>query len=690
MSSAIIEWLDRHSGFWLYAAALMLCMLAAYESQVWRLGIYYDDWEGIFLYKQGFSALQIWNYFLSDRPFSTIVHVLYNPLIGTSTLGWHALGLLLNWGAVLLLVKTLLDVWPRRVTEAGWIGLLVALYPGMHRQFVVHTSMPHYTSMLLFTLSLFLMVKAFQGGSHRRLWLGISVALALLQALIIEYFAGLELIRIFILFYMFRSEAAGWKEAARRALRAWLPYALVFAGFLIYHFGLLPAMQPAGQGVKNPIGFFGQLLRHPLGTVVHYAQSVVQDALYSILYAWTTPWVPMELNLQARTVLASWALGIAAAAISGAVISRWQNKAGAPNDRVSAPFIAATCVAAFLLGGLPIWIADRQAVVGTWADRYLFGEIMGAVPLFVVGLVWLVGQGRKNMQNLVLAVLLAGSISLQVRVADEYASWWSRTRDYYWQLKWRAPSLEPGTFLVTTSTPVAGTDSYQNGLVVNTAFNPGYGKEEVQYWWFNGPEDLFIWSLDKYRPASAVTFEHRSLRFQSDMRHALPVVQDKDSSSRCIQVLDSVYEGEPILSQADEQMFPIAHPETILLQEKPLPQDVFGPEPPHTWCYYYQRADLGRQYKQWDQVLQLWKQAGSVTSAFAYGSEYLPFIEAFANRGQWGQATTLTLKANARTPDMSTVLCSNWARIVKEAPASDAGAASWAQVKEALACSGSE
>jgi hypothetical protein len=686
MISGLAGWLDHQNGFWLYAVALMLSMLAAYESQVWRLGIFYDDWEGIFLYKQGFSALQIWNYFLSDRPFSALVHILYNPLVGTSTLGWHLLGLLLNWGAVLLLVRAVLDVWPRRVMEAGWIGLLLALYPGMHRQFVVHTSMPHYTSMLLFTLSLYLMIRAFHAPSRRGLLLGISVALALLQVLLIEYFAGLELIRLLILYYMFRSRAESWKDAARRAVRAWLPYALVFAVFLLYHFALLPAMQPAGQPVKNEIGFFGNLLSHPLAALVQYTQNILQDALYSILYVWTLPWVPAELSLQTRTILASWALGIVAAAVCALVMSRWQARSGQPQDQVAPGFLPLLCGSAFLLGGLPVWIADRQAVVGTWADRYLFGQIMGAVPLFVIGTVWLVGQGRKSVQNLVFAALLAGSISLQVRVGDQYASWWNRTRDYYWQLKWRAPSLQPGTFLVTTSTPVGGTDSYQNGLLMNTAFNAGYAKETLQYWWYNGPEELWVWSLGKYRPASIVMYKQRSLIFQSDMKHALPVVQDKSSSSRCIQVLDPIYEGEPLLSEADQQMFSIARPGMILLPEKPLPQDVFGPEPPHTWCYYYQRADLARQYAQWDQVLALWKQAGPLTSTVAYGPEYIPFIEAAANRGDWEQATDLTLKANATSPGMSTVLCRNWSRFLKEKALSEGRGAAWSQVKEVLAC----
>ena len=686
MRSSIDGWFGRHSGFGLYAAALLVCMLAAYESQVWRLGIYYDDWEGIFLYKQGFSALQIWNYFLSDRPFSALVHVLYNPIIGTSTLGWHILGLLLNGGAVLLLVATLLRVWPGRVMEAGWIGLLLAVYPGMHRQFVIHTSMPHYTSMLLFALSLYLMVRAEGGARPRRLLLALSVALAVVQVLIIEYFAGLELVRVLVLFAMFRGQGADRRQARRRALRAWLPYALVFAGFMAYHFVALPAMQPVGQAVKNNVPLFAQLRLHPLGTLAEYVQNVAQDVLYAVLYAWTTPWVPQELSLRTRTVLASWLLGIVAALAGAWVMRSWQKRAGEPRDPVAPRFAFAAAAAALLLGGLPVWIAERQAVVGTWADRYLFGQILGAVPLFVAGVVWLVGQSRRAVQNIIFAVLLAGSVSLQVRVADGYATLWSRTRDYYWQLKWRAPSLQAGTFLVTTSTPVGGTDSYQNGLVMNTAFNPGYGKEAVQYWWFNGPEDLWVWSLGKYRPASVVSVQHRSLRFQSDMKHALPVVQDKQSSTRCLQVLDPIYEGEPMLSTADEQMFPIARPGLILPEEKPLPQDVFGPEPPHTWCYYYQRADLARQYGQWEQVIELWQQAGPLAAGFGYGPEYLPFIEGFARRGQWEQAADLTLRADERTPDMPDVLCRNWARILQGTPDSQARAASWARVNAVLAC----
>ncbi len=682
---AVSGWLERHGGFGLYAVVLLVAMAAAYDAQVWRLGTYYDDWEGIFLYKQGFSPQQIWDYFLRDRPFSFLVHIVYNPIIGASPVGWHLLALLLNWVAILLLVRALLRLWPGRVMEVGWIGLLLALYPGMHRQFVPHTSMPHYTSMLLFTLSLLLMVKAFQDKSHRVLFLVISVALGMLQVLIIEYFAALELLRILILFHIFRATASSWKEAAGRALRAWWPYAMVFAAFLVYHFGLLPAIQPKGLVPQHPVTLFGQLAHHPLSTLRQYTENILQDTLYSALYAWTLPWVPQDIDLQARAVLFSWILGAVIAALCALVMWSWQRKASAGPGSTSAAFLVILCVSGLLLGGLPAWIIGDQAVKGMWADRFLFGQILGAVPLAVVAVAWLTGPDRRNALNLVFAVVLMGSVSLQFRVGNDYAVLWDRTRSYYWQLKWRVPSLQPGTFIVSSTTPVGGTDIYQVGLAVNTAFNAGYGKEQVQYWWFNGPENLWEKSIGKYRPAMNIDYTFRSLIFRSNMRQALPVVQAK-WGGRCLQVLDPVYQGEPGLDQNDQNLFSISHVSMILPKEKPLPQDVFGAELPHDWCYYYERADLARQFGQWDQVLLLWQQAGPLISTFSYGPEYLPFIEAFARTGQWARAVDLTMKADAKTTNMPEFLCRTWTRIVKATPASDTGTGAWTKVQAALSC----
>jgi hypothetical protein len=125
----------------------------------------------------------------------------------------------------------------------------------------------------------------------------------------------------------------------------------------------------------------------------------------------------------------------------------------------------------------------------------------------------------------------------------------------------------------------------------------------------------------------------------------------------------------------------------ILSKEtSPIPLDVFGREPDHTWCYTFLKADLARQNQQWDQILELWRQALAQQLRPNYGPEYLPFIEAFARNGEWQSALQLTKQANEKTDAMQPFLCNNWQRLLTEIPASAKHDAARNQVKELLAC----
>jgi hypothetical protein len=58
---------------------------------------------------------------------------------------------------------------------------------------------------------------------------------------------------------------------------------------------------------------------------------------------------------------------------------------------------------------------------------------------------------------------------------------------------------------------------------------------------------------------------------------------------------------------------------------------VFGTEPPHDWCYYYEKADLARQKGAWDEVLQLGEKAFVQGLAPIDGIEWIPFLQAYAD-----------------------------------------------------------
>ena len=112
-----------------------------------------------------------------------------------------------------------------------------------------------------------------------------------------------------------------------------------------------------------------------------------------------------------------------------------------------------------------------------------------------------------------------------------------------------------------------------------------------------------------------------------------------------------------------------------------LREDIFGEELPHTWCYYFERADLARQSQDWETINAFWQEADENGYTPAVLVEYRPFIEAAAYTGNIDQAVRLTDLANNGTLGMRNYLCSMWDKIelnsMNQAPA---------QVEDSLQC----
>jgi len=681
----IYSFLTPIDGFFAYALILLFVMIAAYNLMIKNIGFYYDDWEGVFLQKQNYSFSQVWKYFLIDRPFSTLVHYALNPLIGTKPAGWRIFGMLVNWTAVLFVVKSLLRIWPKRIMEIGWIGLLLAVYPGITRQFVIRTSMVHYISLLLFSISIWLMVKAMQERKNYWILMTISVILSLLQMLIIEYFAGLELIRGVILFYLLRKEGKVTRKIFIDTFINWFPFLIIFALFIFYRFSILPGIQQAGMESKNTSGVIALLLSNPLHNMINFAEVIIQDITYAVLYVWSQTIIPEQINLQAMATLASWAVGALMAILAGTTILIWQQKSGEEERSEPYPFfIFLLCIFAMLLGGLPIWAVGRHAINGLWASRFLFGLVMGAVPLIVITLSWAFGKQRRITYTIVLSLLLMSSVAFQFRTGKTFALTWHYTRDYFWQLKWRAPSLVPGTFILSPYTPYQFSADYEIAFTTNVFYDAGNQKENVSYWWFDGPDDLLDFSTGAYPDQLEINHKFRNILFQSDMQHALGVIYKP--ARGCLQVLDKIYLNEPLLLPEEQQLFPVLNRGLILNENTPVPLDIFGPEPDRSWCYHYQSADLARSNENWPVVINHWEAANQKGFKATYGPEYLPFIEAFARLNQWGNAIELTELANATSEKMEPFLCSNWERIADDTSETQEKSIAIETVKNLLKC----
>jgi hypothetical protein len=99
-----------------------------------------------------------------------------------------------------------------------------------------------------------------------------------------------------------------------------------------------------------------------------------------------------------------------------------------------------------------------------------------------------------------------------------------------------------------------------------------------------------------------------------------------------------------------------------------LPREIFGEEPPHRWCYYFQKAELARQREDWPRVAALGDEARERGYAPTDRTEWLPFIEGYLYVGRYEQARDLASHLITRVPESLSVFCAMLHRVERDAP----------------------
>jgi hypothetical protein len=346
-------------------------------------------------------------------------------------------------------------------------------------------------------------------------------------------------------------------------------------------------------------------------------------------------------------------------------------------DGSSTPFVIFIVgLFSFLLAGLPAWAIGKEISTGGWNDRFALAPMLGA-GLMVVALLLLFV--RPNAQKLTLAILLTFSVAAQVWTVNTYRHDWRTQLDYYWQLHWRAPALQTGTAIFSLEQPSPSVTHYSDaGFAHNVLYHYQVEDRTLPYWYFSRRFHF------EYKPDMPIKYEIRTLTFLGNTSNAVGVFHPTNA---CVRVLDSVYMYDPLYTEGQDVLIPVSNLSRIIPDPAAAPPDpdIFGPEPAHGWCYFFQKADLARQGQDWGTVIKLYEQAQQNDLIAEHGAEYIPFIEAYAQAGDWQKAFDLTLKAKNTTPGLKLMLCTNWARL-SGLPSADASVLQ--QVEQTFVCSG--
>jgi hypothetical protein len=314
-----------------------------------------------------------------------------------------------------------------------------------------------------------------------------------------------------------------------------------------------------------------------------------------------------------------------------------------------------------------VWLIERQALVGLHSGRFALAGMFGLSILIVALLEWFTPRWIQKMA--LLAVLVGLAAGFHLRNAVTYYRSTLRQNDFYWQLYWRAPYILPNTAILSADELFPYVGRNPTAVTLNLLYPQPYGIRQVGYWFLELFHDIGPAVVPRLGRGRTFTPEFRTFSFRGSSLDSL-VIYYKPGAGRCLWVLSPEDVDNPELPEITRQALPVSNLSRIQAQpaagEYP-PTDLFGREPAHGWCYYYQKAELARQQGDWQAIVQLGEQAEHGGYRAGNGHERLVFIEAEARTGDWQAALQHSAEVFAADNDLAPRVCRLWERIAADA-----------------------
>jgi hypothetical protein len=650
---------------WGYPLFLLLVGGLSYLYSLPQLGYFWDDWEVVYLTQLATPQI-LEGYFFFDRPLAWPYPV-YAAILGAQPYLWHLLTLFLRWAGTLFFYLALERLWPKNRSALQWGGLLMLVYPAFLQQMIATAFSRHFTAFMLCGLSFYLTALAMQTERKKLFWV-LAWITGAAQVFTIEYFAGLELARPVFIWLLLGNLPV--KEKLKRTTLLWLPFLGFFLAFGWWRVVYYPTLLPTNQFVSGA-RLLTDFQKSPAGTLAALLEWVLQDLAYLVGQNWLSLLMDAErLNFSASSVW--FGLALAAALALLAVLLLRQDEESTQGFGAQAVGLG---LAAFLFGGIPVWIIEKQVSGGgSFDNRFALGLMPGAILLVVALTVILI---RPRWQRWVFAFLLMTAVFTQVFTVNTYRREWANLRNYFWQLAWRAPGLEPGTAILAGYAPSTVLPDYDVSFALALLYADKPTGTQLPYWYYtwDGMNNINL------KDGAKAGKRFRNLEFEGFIGESVMVLHQ--SLPGCIRVADGFYVGDPVLGPQNNLL---GYSDLSLIQPESAyspPQAIFGAEPPYNWCYYFQKADLARQLGRWDEVIKLYQQASAAGFAPTQGGEYLPLVEAYAQSGAWEQACQTSQQVLALTAELQPNLCAKWLRYA-ELPGVDSALV--AQVRSEIAC----
>lgn len=637
----------------------------AFSIKTLDLGFFNDDWHHIYYaYLNGVEGLRQFLFF-DSRPLAFIIYAPLFELFGFNALIWHLAVLILRLVAILLFWMLLNMIWPDNRKENGLVAALFLIYPVYQLQPVAVAYTMHWLLYSVFMFSLVAMVLSVHRRRFFVFFTVVSLLLQLFHLLIFEYFAGIELIRPLLLWYALRELPL--KERAKKVAVYWIPYLILLAVYAVFRASFSETL---GYDRNTPVVLLG-LFSTPLTSIAFLVQSAITDLVDVLLVTWNDTYKPASINFSVFSNV--WIWGIAAVTGILSWVYFWFVREKDDSRQDPQAWGRAFLVLGLLfiiLGFLPAWITGRTffQTYDALDDRLALPCLFGASMVWIGGLFTLV---QKNSHRYMLACTLLGlAVGLQLRTNNVYAAAWRKQSQFYWQLYWRAPYIEPQTAFVADGEFLSLMGRHPTSYAINLMYPQENRINVFNYALFVSGEEIGG-GWEEFQQGVALDDSRFGSTFQGSSNNSLTILFLPENK-QCLWILrpeDKRIRNMPDLTY---ESMPMSNLDRISRDKAPgeyPPAEIFGAEPARTWCYYYQKADLARQYQDWSEITRLWQEARLNGFLPDHPAEYMVFIEAFAQLKDWDQAVNLTNISSKLGDNIRPALCEFWNDLENVTPA---------------------
>ncbi|MBN1452315.1 MAG: hypothetical protein JW963_14970 [Anaerolineales bacterium] len=632
--------------------AFFILTILTYGLMLPWTGFYWDDWPfawiANFLGSSEFiPAFEPFRPFLGPIFFGTTSLLPPNPLL------WQSLALFLRFALAWAIWWMFRTIWPKAKWQTLTAALFFLVFPGYSQHWVAFTHInQEWIPFLFYLLSFGFTARAFRTPEKSRWFTGLALLFLLLGVFPTEYFATQEPLRFLFLWALVAEGTAGFWPRTRRILKIWWPYLLIWSGnaaWLMYYYKF-GAYASYGVSVAGGLSLPDFIL-------------VMADALWKAgIYSWGQVLILAVRSLSNPSTL----LTLGMIAVGFVVVAFYLRQLDIPGDGKSSywGWQAVTFgLIGILIGRIPSWAAGLPLTLQSINDRFMVSMMIGG-SLFLAGLLELFfGKGRIKIYAVALVIALG--IGQQFYIANDFRRDWTRQQEIFWQMAWRMPGLEPGTVILTHELPLGYETDMGLTAPLNWVYAPDYAGGDLSYALLYTRTRLDGVSLPALDPGQTISFEYRTVDFEGSTSQAVTIIVPPNA---CLRVLDSVYAGGDTYERQPRFLrdaIPLSDPSLIITDVKSpnLPTALFGQEPPHTWCYYYAKAELARQIGDWERVVVLGNEAREQGFVPGDALEWLPFIEAYVLTGDYQIARELSILAYNDDSRPRKGLCHTWQRI---------------------------